>query len=533
MLCAVAASCPRAQTQLLVRRCAAQRLAPGPPPGCTAAPKPSAQPSFSSPAPSPPSGLFFFGAAVGRLEYAVQRLLGAPDPQLCSTAALRSVNLLFGAACLPLFHAAAASLDGRRTPAQLLLMVRCAGCGAASTAWVGPAPQAGSAWQLKRAQMPSKKQRALARRARLTPCPAALPRPMQTAACFLFPLHFFYQFLYYTDVPSLFFTLATVLAAQRRRYRLAGALGALAVSMRQTNAVWVAYALGCAVLDACLPPDGKQQEDAPQPAAAAARQRRCGGAVAAAMQPAAQLWQLLRRTWALKWRLAAQLWPLAAVVAAFAAFVVVNGGIVLGDKAHHAPVHHWVQPLYCALYTTAWLAPAFWSPPALAGAARSLGRALRARPAATAIGLAAGAAAAAAVVHRGTLVHPFLLADNRHFVFYIWRRLVNRTLWSRYALVPAYVYAAAALAARLAHRGWLRLALLAGATCAVLVPAHLIEFRYFTVPFYLAFLHMRTPSTASLAAIVSLFAAANAATIYLFLARPFTWADGSPARFIW
>lgn len=366
--------------------------------------------------------------------------------------------------------------------------------------------------------------------------------PPQTAACFLFPLHFFYQFLYYTDVPSLFFTLATVLAAARRRYRSAGALGAAAVLMRQTNAVWVAYALASAVLDACLPEDGRQKAGRPAAGQQRRQQRRNSGSgdsssgatvVAAVQAAAADLQQLLRRVWVLKWCLTAQLWPLAAVVAAFAAFVVANGGIVLGDKAHHAPVHHWAQPLYCLLYITAWLAPAFWSPPALAGAARSLGRALRSRPAATVLGLVASVAAAAAAVHAGTLVHPFLLADNRHYVFYIWRRLVNRTPWSRFALVPAYVYSAWALAARLAHHGWLRMLLLAGASCVVLIPAHLIEFRYFTVPFFLAFLHMRTPSTASLAAIVASFAAANAATIYLFLARPFAWVDGSVARFIW
>lgn len=74
-----------------------------------------------------------FGALVGRLEYAAQRVLGAASPQLCSATVLRSVNLVFGAACLPLFHAAAAGLDGRRTPSQLLLMVSLFGC----CAWLG------------------------------------------------------------------------------------------------------------------------------------------------------------------------------------------------------------------------------------------------------------------------------------------------------------------------------------------------------------------------------------------------------------
>lgn len=47
----------------------------------------------------------------------------------------------------------------------------------------------------------------------------------QTTAAFLFPLHFFFSFLYYTDVPSLAFTLACHLAATRRSYKAAGALG--------------------------------------------------------------------------------------------------------------------------------------------------------------------------------------------------------------------------------------------------------------------------------------------------------------------
>lgn len=45
----------------------------------------------------------------------------------------------------------------------------------------------------------------------------------------------------------------------------------------------------------------------------------------------------------------------------FAAFVVWNGGIVLGDKAAHAPVKHLMQPLYFALFAAAALAPFHFS----------------------------------------------------------------------------------------------------------------------------------------------------------------------------
>jgi alpha-1,2-glucosyltransferase len=45
---------------------------------------------------------------------------------------------------------------------------------------------------------------------------------------------------------------------------------------------------------------------------------------------------------------------------------------------------------------------------------------------------------ALAVVHVNTIVHPFMLADNRHYTFYIFKRLL-RPWWMRYAVTPLYV----------------------------------------------------------------------------------------------
>ena len=57
--------------------------------------------------------------------------------------------------------------------------------------------------------------------------------------------------------------------------------------------------------------------------------------------------------------------------------------------------------------------------------------------------------------------------------------------------------------------------------------------RYFTVPFVLLALHMRPPGAWQLAAMGAAYAAVDAATVYMFLFRPFTWPDGSVARFMW
>ena len=47
--------------------------------------------------------------------------------------------------------------------------------------------------------------------------------------------------------------------------------------------------------------------------------------------------------------------------------------------------------------------------------------------------------AAAAIVKYNTLIHPFTLADNRHYMFYVFRYSILRAWWVRYALVPIYV----------------------------------------------------------------------------------------------
>lgn len=43
------------------------------------------------------------------------------------------------------------------------------------------------------------------------------------------------------------------------------------------------------------------------------------------------------------------------------------------------------------------------------------------------------------IVHFNTIIHPFTLADNRHYMFYVFRYTILRGPLVRYALVPAYV----------------------------------------------------------------------------------------------
>lgn len=141
---------------------------------------------------------------------------------------------------------------------------------------------------------------------------------------------------------------------------------------------------------------------------------------------------------------------------------------------------------------------------------------------------------AAASVHHGSVAHPYLLADNRHYTFYIWKNVLGRSAAVRVALAPVYAACAYEVVSRLARCGGV---LLAGGfvACAVaaLLPAGLLEFRYFSVPTLLFVAHLRPPHWRFSAAQVACFAAVNAGTLYTLCERPFRWPDGSVARFMW
>ena len=42
---------------------------------------------------------------------------------------------------------------------------------------------------------------------------------------------------------------------------------------------------------------------------------------------------------------------------------------------------------------------------------------------------------------RDSVEHPFLLSDNRHYTFYVWRWIFRSHPWNRYLLIPGYMIA--------------------------------------------------------------------------------------------
>lgn len=115
---------------------------------------------------------------------------------------------------------------------------------------------------------------------------------------------------------------------------------------------------------------------------------------------------------------------------AFVLFVRLNGGIVVGDRSAHQAVLHLPQLLYFALFFAA-LTASF-----TATFLVDFFAALRTQPRLA----AGGALLLAATVQWNTLAHPYLLADNRHLTFYIWRRFFARHWAAKFLPIPAYMF---------------------------------------------------------------------------------------------
>lgn len=207
----------------------------------------------------------------------------------------------------------------------------------------------------------------------------------------------------------------------------------------------------------------------------------------------------------------------------FIYFLLVNGSIVLGDKAAHRCVLHVLQLFYFAIFTCIFAFPHHLS------TSLSFLKSLKRRK----LKLLLLALAIGTLVHFNTMVHLFVLSDNRHYTFYIWRRVFEKRL-GRYLVVPLYMVSVFSMKENMRNvDGCTKFAFLAGAVIC-LVPQKLLEFRYFIVP-YLIYRIETCHKPAYWQLLLELFfnLLVNFVTVYLFVEKPYSWPDGSVQRFSW
>lgn len=208
---------------------------------------------------------------------------------------------------------------------------------------------------------------------------------------------------------------------------------------------------------------------------------------------------------------------------AFVVFVFMNGGIVLGDASAHHPRVHLAQFLYLALLTAvhAW-------PHAIPRIPKLLSQLARPIPILLVVPVALAAQYFA-------FDHPYLLADNRHVTFYLWRWWLSDAT-HRLLLTPLFICSFIYLFDLCKHMSPIVRILFTICSFVVVVPAHLIEPRYFIIPYVLWRLSAKT-STNKLLVIAELISQllVFSSVFSLFLLKPFEWANepGVKQRFMW
>ncbi|KAG1787833.1 glycosyltransferase family 59 protein [Suillus plorans] len=280
-----------------------------------------------------------------------------------------------------------------------------------------------------------------------------------------FPIAWFFGFLYYTEVPSLVSVLCTVVAATQNKHWLAGLLGIVSCFFRQNNVIWVLYAYAASQLMRLRFKRGNDKLHDP-PALGAGP----GDFIRSIMSAPKALPELLPA-----------FAPYAVVLALFGGFVIWNDGIVLGDKSNHIPSFHVPQLYYFIAFATiiGW-------PAVLCGEGGPLkittGVISRMRTLMTAIiSIFMGI-----TIQHFTIHHPFLLSDNRHFTFYIWRRVFMLHAAVPYLFIPGYQACAWAWWIRVAcDQSLLQTLVLPVLILPTLLPTPLLEPRYFLVPYIL------------------------------------------------
>ena len=348
----------------------------------------------------------------------------------------------------------------------------------------------------------------------------------------MFPLFFFFSGLYYTDLLSALTVVVTYVfwsASQRsgdsralyQALHLVSGLAALAT--RQTNVFWVAvYLGGLQVVKTVKREAGiTRVHDPPMSEAFFEGQSEWTGLELAltGLDFLITSISMAQNGISLLPRLLVDLWPSLALLVSFAAFILYNGGVVLGtcpllnfiwqvltrvgDKSNHIAALHLPQLLYFFPFIVFFSWPVLL--PLLSNPATLIFRLPRRATVAILV------VAAILTVYNNTVIHPFLLADNRHYTFYVTHILFLRNWLVKYLATPIYIAC-----------GWLTIAILGGkarprrgsvvatskgrvapdtvhvswvlvwliSTALSLVTAPLIEPRYFIIPWLIWRLHV-------------------------------------------
>lgn len=215
---------------------------------------------------------------------------------------------------------------------------------------------------------------------------------------------------------------------------------------------------------------------------------------------------------------------------------------MIGDKSNHVATIHFAQMLYV------WPFIAFFGWPVLLQPATAMLRTpyhhhfrhstFPYRSSSQLVLLGAVFCCILLVIHLNTQIHPFILADNRHYTFYIFRYFFRRNVFQKYFWAPIYLVSGytSIIALGATPISWVVIWLLASTLSLVTAP--LVEPRYFIMPYVLWRIQVALGNKVQkryLLLELAWLLLVNFLTIYLFLNNPFSWSQepGTLQRFMW
>ncbi|XP_062928556.1 dol-P-Glc:Glc(2)Man(9)GlcNAc(2)-PP-Dol alpha-1,2-glucosyltransferase isoform X1 [Mobula hypostoma] len=349
---------------------------------------------------------------------------------------------------------------------------------------------------------------------------SAFQRIASALALASFPLLYFFSFLYYTDAGSTFFILFTYLMCLYGSHKVAACLGFCAFMFRQTNIIWIIFCAGNIIaqkLTEAWKTDLAKKKDA-----------KTGCIVDPTDEIKKVVQFLFGYVLSLKnlKALTVLTWPYITLVIGFLLFLFLNGGIVVGDRTSHEITLNFPQLYYFFSFTLVFSLFHLVSFLKIVSFLDSVKKH-------TLFYIGFGIVSLL-LIWKFTFVHKFLIADNRHYTFYIWKNIFQRHEVIKYLLVPGYIFAAWTFVEALKSKSifWI----LAYLSCLVIatVPQKLLEFRYFIVPYLIYRLNIPMPSSFKVIAELALYSLVNMLTLYLFLYKTFQWPDKKEIqRFMW
>lgn len=297
------------------------------------------------------------------------------------------------------------------------------------------------------------------------------------------PPMYFFAHLYYTDIPSITMILFMLLFSFRKQHFRATVFGAASVLMRQTNIVWVAGALGGHLVDKMMLKIYPKTK----------RETATFGNFLFALKSHLKQPRILLEFIASS---IGDFYGYFIIIIGFAVFLYKNGSIVgkitvklklyilnlnlllslVGDKTAHEASLHVPQLFYFSLFVLVF-GSSLWIPQLL-----RIHRVLGSWKCMLAILWLAGVMIV--IVNYNTIVHPYLVADNRHYTFYVWNRFYNRHEYARFAIIPAYIFGLVTILNSLDGSIGFKIFFVVS-TVLTLCLQKLIEVRYFLIPFLL------------------------------------------------